>query len=83
MAQKSEQDRSFVDRAWDVQHRIEQRAERVGKGKYGRVLRMARKPDAEEYTKVSKITLIGILVLGLLGFIIYWLMTQLPGYLGI
>lgn len=79
----TEERSSLVDRAWDVQERIEQRAKRVGKGKYGRVLRMARKPDQDEFVKVSKITSIGILVLGILGFGIYWLMTQLPPLLGL
>lgn len=79
----TQQQKDIVDRAWEVQHRIEARAERVGKGKYGRVLKMARKPDAEEFQRTSKITLIGLIVLGGLGFAIFWLMTELPRLLGI
>ena len=61
----------FLDRAWEVQHRIEARQQRIGKGKYGRVLKMARKPTSEEYEKTSKITGLGILAVGALGFTIY------------
>ena len=61
----------FLNRAWEVQHRIEARQQRIGKGKYGRVLKMARKPTSEEYEKTSKITGLGILAVGALGFTIY------------
>lgn len=60
-----------MDRAWRVQKKIEEREGRIGKGKYGRVLKMARKPTDEEYSKTVKITGLGILAIGLLGFIIY------------
>lgn len=62
---------SFIDRAWEFQHRIEARQQRIGKGKYGRVLKMARKPTNEEYEKTAKITGIGIIAVGALGFFIY------------
>jgi len=76
-----------MDRARDFQHRIEVRQQRLGKGKYGRVLKMARKPTNEEYEKTSKITAVGILAIGALGFVIYliidvavpWIMASL-GY---
>jgi protein transport protein SEC61 subunit gamma-like protein len=64
-------DSSFIERAWDFQHRIESRQQRIGKGKYGRVLKMARKPTNDEYEKTSKIVGIGIIVVGALGFVIY------------
>lgn len=64
-------DKSFIDRAWELQHRIEARQQRIGKGRYGRVLKMARKPTNEEYGKTSKITGVGILAVGALGFLIY------------
>ena len=54
-------EKSFKEKAWDLQHRIEVRQKRIGKGKYGRVLKMARKPTNEEYSKTSKITFAGIL----------------------
>jgi protein transport protein SEC61 subunit gamma-like protein len=64
-------DKGIMDKAWELQHRIEVRQQRIGKGKYGRVLKMARKPTNEEYEKTSKIVGIGILAVGGLGFVIY------------
>ena len=61
----------IIGRAWELQHKIEVRQQRIGKGKYGRVLKMARKPTNEEYEKTSKIVGIGIIAVGALGFIIY------------
>ena len=67
----NEEHEGFVDKAWAVQHKIEERQQRIGKGKYGRVLKMARKPTNEEYEKTAKITGLGIMLIGLLGFVIY------------
>ena len=65
-----------MDRAWELQHKIEARQQRIGKGKYGRVLKMARKPTDEEYGKTAKITGAGILAVGALGFVIYVIVMQ-------
>lgn len=35
-----------------------------------RVLKVARKPDTEEYTNFAKVTGVGIILIGLVGFII-------------
>jgi protein transport protein SEC61 subunit gamma-like protein len=70
----------IVEESWNIQGRIEGRFRNIGKGKYGRVLKMARKPDNEEYVKVLQITGIGLILIGGLGFLIYWLWTQLPSY---
>ena len=70
----------IVEESWNVQGRIEGRFKNIGKGKYGRVLKMARKPENDEYIKVLQITGIGLALMGGLGFLIYWLWTQLPGY---
>jgi len=67
----NEEHNGFLDKAWAVQHKIEEREQRIGKGKYGRVLKMARKPTNEEYEKTAKITGLGILLVGALGFVIY------------
>jgi protein transport protein SEC61 subunit gamma-like protein len=66
----------IIGKAWELQHRIETRQERIGKGKYGRVLKMARKPTNEEYEKTAKITAAGILAVGALGFTIYIIIDQ-------
>jgi protein transport protein SEC61 subunit gamma-like protein len=65
------QEKGAFSRIWDLQHRIEVRQQRIGKGKYGRVLKMARKPTNEEYEKSAKITGAGILLVGAIGFLIY------------
>ena len=74
-------DRSFTEKAWDLQHRIEARQKRMGKGKYGRVLKMARKPTNDEYGKTSKITGAGILLIGGLGFLIFLIAKQLAPWI--
>ncbi|HIJ00321.1 MAG: protein transport protein subunit gamma [Candidatus Methanomethylophilaceae archaeon] len=66
------------EKAWEIQEEIESRIRKLGKGKYGRVLKMARKPTMDEYKKILQITGLGIVVLGLLGFVIMWLMNYLP-----
>jgi protein transport protein SEC61 subunit gamma-like protein len=81
------ENKSILDKAWDVQHKIEARQQRIGKGKYGRVLKMARNPTTDEFEKTSKITGAGILLVGAIGFAIYiikelavpWILTAL-GY---
>ncbi len=71
----------IVDRSWDVQRRVEERLKRLGKGKYGRVLKMARKPTPDEFSKVVLITGIGLVLIGALGFVIYLVMRYGPGVL--
>lgn len=71
----------ILDSSWKIQRKIEERAGRIGKGKYGRVLKMARKPDSEEYKKTLSICLIGILLIGGVGFLIYWLFDNIPKYI--
>jgi len=71
-----------IGKSWEVQKDIEERVKHVGKGKYGRVLKMARKPNNEEYVRTIEITGLGLILIGGLGFLIYWLMVYLPGYFG-
>lgn len=68
-----ESNKSLIDRAWDLQNKIEVRQKRIGKGKYGRVLKMARKPTPDEFSKTSKITALGIILVGGMGFLVYLL----------
>lgn len=35
-----------------------------------RVLKVAKKPDGEEYLNFSKVTLVGIFIIGIIGFVI-------------
>lgn len=48
---------------------------------YERVLRLSRKPKKEEFVMVAKITGLGMLVIGIVGFLIR-LIVQLIEYLG-
>ena len=62
------------DRLNDLQDKIERKVGGFGKGKHARILRMAKKPNKDEYVKVVLITGVGITLLGLLGFFIYLMM---------
>ena len=73
--------RSFMEKAQDLQKNLETKQKRVGKGKYGRVLKMARKPTNEEFSKTSKITGAGMLLVGGLGFLIFLLSSQVAPWL--
>lgn len=68
------------ERTWEIQEKIEEKTRYIGKGKYGRVLKMARKPTPEEYTKTLQITGLGIILLGGIGFLIFWIWTSAPGF---
>jgi protein transport protein SEC61 subunit gamma and related proteins len=67
----NEEQKGFMGRARIAQSKVEERLQRIGRGKYGRVLKMARKPTNEEYEKTAKITGLGIMAIGALGFVIY------------
>jgi protein transport protein SEC61 subunit gamma-like protein len=71
----------FVDRAWDAQDKLSKRWEGLGKGRIARVLRMARKPEPEEFRQSALIVLVGIAIIGAMGFFTYlfmsWLLTAI------
>ncbi|WP_181684864.1 protein translocase SEC61 complex subunit gamma [Halorhabdus salina] len=46
---------------------------------YVRVLKLASTPSWQEFSQVAKIAGAGILLVGLLGFVIFVVMTVLPG----
>ena len=64
--------------SWKWQSKIESKIKNAGKGKYGRVLKMSRKPTSEEYSKTLIITGIGIVIIGGMGFGIYLLWEYFP-----
>lgn len=43
------------------------------------VLQVARKPDKSEYTQVAKVTALGILLIGFIGFVIQYLSYIIQG----
>jgi len=49
---------------------------------YIRVLKLARKPNREEFMMISKISILGIVLIGMMGFIIYVFLTELPQSFG-
>lgn len=51
-------------------------------GTYTRVLRLARKPDTKEYNQVAKVTGLGILLIGAVGFVIKLVSQLLTRYYG-
>ena len=69
---------SIVEKAWDLQHRIENRYRSIGRGQYSRILKMARKPRRDEYIKILEISGAGLLLIGFLGFTIYLLFKYVP-----
>ncbi|MFP3255343.1 MAG: protein translocase SEC61 complex subunit gamma [Thermoplasmata archaeon] len=68
---------TVVDTFEEIQEKIEDWFSRIGKGRYSRVLKMARKPTRDEYVKVVGITALGIVIIGTIGFIIYYIMVIL------
>jgi protein transport protein SEC61 subunit gamma and related proteins len=67
---------AFLDRARRVQDQFDGRLRTFGHGKYGRILRMARRPTSEEYVKVLEVTWLGAVLIGLTGFAMYIFFTQ-------
>jgi len=74
-------DRGFIEKARDFQQKFESKQKRIGKGRYGRVLKMARKPTNDEFIKTSKITAVGIVLIGGLGFLIYLISSVLAPWI--
>jgi len=72
-----------VDTGWSVQKKIDEWTKRFGKRKYGRVIKMARKPDYEEFVKTSSIAGIGIIIIGLIGYFVYILYKYVPVWLNL
>jgi protein transport protein SEC61 subunit gamma and related proteins len=67
---------AFLDRARRVQDQFDGRLRQVGHGRYGRILRMARKPEPDEYVRVLEITAIGAVIIGSVGFMLYIFFSQ-------
>ncbi len=73
----------IVEESDRVQKSIERWISGFGRGKYSRILKMAKKPTADEYSKVLMITGIGIIIIGGLGFAIYYFFTVIRNFFGI
>jgi protein transport protein SEC61 subunit gamma-like protein len=67
----------LVGRAWAAQKNLEGRIQQLTRGRVARVLKMARKPEPEEFRQSATIVLVGIAVIGALGFFTYLFMAWL------
>ena len=67
--------------SWHAQEWTEDKIKKIGKGRYGRVLKMARKPDKDEFLKVVQVTGIGMILIGALGFVIYLIWNYVPPWI--
>jgi protein transport protein SEC61 subunit gamma and related proteins len=67
---------AFLDRARRVQDNFDGKLRTFGHGRYGRILRMARRPTSEEYVKVLGVTWLGAIVIGTTGFLLYIFFNQ-------
>jgi protein transport protein SEC61 subunit gamma-like protein len=69
---------SIESKAEDLQGNFESKIKNAGRGKYGRILKMAHTPTREEYKRTCYIAALGMLIVGAVGFAILWIMTYLP-----
>jgi protein transport protein SEC61 subunit gamma and related proteins len=51
-------------------------------GEYRRILTLTRRPTREEFSTIAKVAAIGIVIIGVAGFLIYLAMVQAPQYFG-
>jgi protein transport protein SEC61 subunit gamma and related proteins len=72
---------AFLDRARRAQDEFDGRLRTFGHGKYGRILRMARRPTSEEYVRVLQVTFIGAVLIGMTGFALYIFFNQVGPWL--
>ncbi len=72
---------AFLDRARRAQDEFDGRLRTFGHGKYGRILRMARRPTQEEYVRVLQVTFIGAVLIGMTGFALYIFFNQVGPWL--
>ena len=74
MSGETAEKRSFEDKVQDRQDWIESQIRRVSRGSWARIIRMARKPTAQEFKQTSIICGIGLFVLGAIGFVMLVMM---------
>lgn len=75
-------DKGFLDRAWESQEKVERKWTSIGSGRFARVLRMARKPEPEEFRQSATIVLVGIGIIGGIGFCVFLLMGWIMDLVG-
>ena len=81
MGVESSNDGVVEDTVQGWQDGIEGRIKGLQTGSYARILKMARKPSKQEFRQTVIVCGIGMLVLGLIGFVMLWGMdTLLPDF---
>ncbi len=68
-----------MDIDFDLKRRKNQLRNKLNE--YKRVLKIAKKPDREEFEMSAKITGAGIIIIGIIGFLFYLLANLIPQYL--
>lgn len=71
---------SIEEKASGTQEKLEAKFTKIGTGRYGRIIRMCRTPTGDQYKKSLIVVAVGLSILGIVGFAIYWVMSYLPGY---
>jgi len=69
---------TIESKAEAIQDGFESRTKNFGRGRYGRILKMAHTPTMDEYKRTCYIAALGLIILGAVGFAIMWVMTYLP-----
>ncbi len=63
----------FLEKAYAIEDRIAEWFSRKFSGKYLRVLLYAQKPDSEELSHLTRVSLLGLVFVGAVGFFMYLL----------
>ena len=70
----------WLERTKKTQRKVDEKFKSIGSGKYARVLKMARKPEKEEYIRTIQISALGLALVGLMGFTVYLIWLQIPKF---
>ena len=70
----------WLDKTKKTQRQVDEKIKSIGSGKYARVLKMARKPEKEEYIRTIQISGLGLMLVGAVGFMIYLAWLQIPKF---
>ena len=72
----------ILERSTRMQQRLDTWLSNRRRGRYMRVLRLAVRPETEEYMNTVKLAFAGLLVLGITGFVMQGFVEFMSGVLG-
>jgi protein transport protein SEC61 subunit gamma-like protein len=75
--------RRLLQEATTAESRFSRKSIERKLGEYRRILTLTRRPTREEYSNIAKVAAIGIIIIGVGGFLIYLAMVQAPQSLGL